>query len=299
MRYLLILTFISVISFGCNNSRLDKKANDDTTHIYPTISYLDIKLDSSGQLPSNPYIVEFKNENKTVVFCGVTHLTDDADIENPMFKKIEQKFFAFKPDIAINEGGNISNKVYTSRQDALLKDGEIGLTKILSDSLKIKTVDGDPTINYEFKELLKTYSRGEFLAYIVTERLMWALKGQRISDSFEIEKRYEAFVQNYIIKKGGITLTKTEQSFSFYKSNYEQLLKRSFDISELEPTNPFEPIGKFQKIGRTSKEVRDQFLIRTVDKLLNTNDKIFIVFGGWHLLTCQPGLEEVINRKRG
>ncbi|MDP1842733.1 MAG: hypothetical protein Q8K64_04875 [Sediminibacterium sp.] len=288
----------SVLFFSCNNSTFYKKANNDTTHIYPTISYLDIKLDSNRQLPSNPYILEFKKGKKKVVFCGVTHLTDDSDIENPMFKKIEQKFFAFKPNISINEGGDISKKMYTSKQDALLNDGEIGLTKILCDSLKIKTVDGDPTTVFEFQELLKTYSKGEFLAYIVTERLMWGLKWQLISDSIEIEKRYEAFVQNYIIKKGGITLTKPEQSFSFYKSNYERLLNRPFDISELQPTNPFEPNGKFQKIGRTSKEIRDQFLLRTVDKLLDTYDQIFIVFGGWHLLTCKPGLEEIINRKR-
>jgi hypothetical protein len=298
MRHFIILTFISVLFSNCSNSKFDKKVNNDTTHIYPTISYLDIKLDSIGRLPSNPYILEFTNGEKTVVFCGVNHLTDDSDIENPMFTKIEQKFFTFKPEIAINEGGDISNKVYSSRQEALLKDGEIGLTKILSDSLKIKTVDGDPTVEFEFQELLKTYSKGEFLTYIVTERLMWGLKGQRISNISEIEKRYEAFVQNYIIKEGGIALKKTEQSFSFYKSNYEELLKRPFDISELEPTNPFEPNGKFQKIGRASKEIRDQFLIRTVDKLLNTHDKIFIVFGGWHLLTCEPGLEEVISRKR-
>jgi hypothetical protein len=215
-----------------------------------------------------------------------------------MYTKIEDKFFAFKPNITVNEGGDISKKIYTSKQDALLKDGEIGLAKILSDSLKIKTVDGDPTVEFEFKELLKTYSKGEFLAYIVTERLMWGLKGQHISDSMEIEKKYDAFIQNYIIKKGKIALTTTEQNFVFYKLNYQQLLKRPFAISELEPTNPFEPDGKFQKIGRTSKEIRDQFLIQTVDKLLDTNDKIFIVFGGWHLLTCKPGLEEIINRKR-
>lgn len=292
------MTFVSVLLFRCNNSRPGKEEDNNAIKSYPTISYLDIKLDTNGQLPSNPYILEFSNGKKTVVFCGVTHLTDDSDIENPMFKKIEQKFFEFKPDIAINEGGDISKNIYTSKQVALLKDGEIGLTKILCDSMKIKTVDGDPTVDFEFQELLKTYSKGEFLAYIVTERLMWGLKGQHITDSIEIEKNYNRFIQNYIIKKGGIVLSNNEQTFNFYKSNYERLLKRPFSILELEPTNPFEPNGKFQKIGRTSKEIRDQFLIRTVDKLLDTNDKIFIVFGGWHLLTCKPGLEEVINRKR-
>jgi hypothetical protein len=298
MKNFIPFSFIFVLFLSCNNTTFYKKTDSDTTHIYPTISYLNIKLDSTGRLTSNPYIIEFKNENKIVVFCGVNHLTDDTDIDNPMFTKIEAKFFAFKPDISINEGGDISKKVYTSKRDALLKDGEIGLTKILCDSLKIKTVDGDPTVDFEFNALLKTYSKGEFLAYIVTERLMWGLKGQHITDSVEIEKRYDAFIKNYIIKEGGITLTKTEQTFSFYKSNYKLLLKRPFNILELEPTNPFDPNGKFQKIGRASKEIRDQFLIQTVDKLLDSNNKIFIVFGGWHLLTCKPGLEEVINRKR-
>ena len=298
MKNFILFAFIFVLFLSCNNTTFYKKTDSDTTHIYPTVSYLNIKLDSAGKLSSNPYIIEFKNENKMIVFCGVNHLTDDTDIDNPMFTKIEEKFFAFKPDISINEGGDISKKIYTSKRDALLKDGEIGLTKNLCDSLKIKTVDGDPTIDFEFKELLKTYSKGEFLAYIVTERLMWSLKGQHITDSVEIEKKYDVFIKNYIIKKGGIALTKTEQAFSFYKSNYELLLKRPFNILELEPTNPFNPNGKFQKIGRASKEIRDQFLIQTVDKLLDSNNKIFIVFGGWHLLTCKPGLEQVINRKR-
>jgi len=298
MKQIFAFTFMAVLFSNCNNSTADKKAANDSTHIYPTVSYLDIKLDSAGQLPANPYVVAFENGNKKVVFCGVNHLTDDADIDNPMFTKIEQEFFAFKPTIAINEGGDISKKVYTSRQDALLKDGEIGLTKVLCDSLKISTVDGDPTVAFEFAQLLKTYSKGELLAYIVTERLMWGLKGQHITDSVEMAKKYDGFIHNYIIKKGGVTLSTAEQAFSFYTSNYQQLLQRPFNIAELEPTNPFDPDGKFQKIGRTSKEIRDQFLINTVDKLLDSHDKIFIVFGGWHLLTCKPGLEEVIKRKR-
>ncbi len=298
MRSTLMLIFYLVFIIGCNNAEREVTSKKDVTHVYPTVSYLDIKLDSVGHLPSNPYIVEFKNQHKTIVFCAVTHLTDDSDINNPMFAKIENKFFAFKPDVAINEGGDISKKLYVSKQDALLKDGEIGLTKILCDSLKILPIDGDPTVEYEFAELLKTFSKGELLAYIITERFMWAMKGQNIIDSIEIEKRYNAFVQNYIIKKGKVSLTKTEQTLNFYKLNYEQLLHRPFDILELEPTNPFEPAGKFQKIGRTSKEIRDQFLLKTVDKLLDSNNKIFIVFGGWHLLTCKPGFEEIISKKR-
>jgi hypothetical protein len=295
-----ILTFfvVAIIFLGCNTAQPTKNIPIDSVHIYPTISYLNIKLDEAGRLPTNPYTLTFENGDKKIVFCGVNHLTDVGDIDNPMFLRIEQNFFNCKPNIAINEGGDISKNVYTSKKDALLKDGEIGLTKILCDSLKIKTIDGDPSFAFECTALLKQFSIGEMMAYIATERCMWGLKGQQITDTIEIEKRYNQFVQNYVIKSGQLTLTIAQQSFSFYKQHYQLLLNRPFNIKELEPTNPFEPNGKFQKIGRVSKEIRDQFLLQTIDKLLDTYNKIFIVFGGWHLLTCKPGLVEIVNRKR-
>ena len=264
---------------------------------YPTVSYLDIKLDSQRRLPSNPYILEFKKGKKHIVFCGVNHLTDNSDTLNPMYLNIEKKFFAVRPNVAVNEGGDISKKRYTSKYDALLKGGEIGLLKVLSDSLKIATVNGDADTPFEFSELLKTYSKGEFLAYIVTERLMWALKNENIIHQEIIERRFNGFIQNYIIRKGNVALTESEQTFEFFKTQYAQLLNRPFDLEELEPTDPFDPNGKFQEIGRKSKEIRDQFLLQSIDGLLNQFDTVFIVFGGWHLLTCEPGLLQIINRK--
>lgn len=295
MKYTINFACLLVFIMGCKPSEhLHQK---DNVRPYPTVSYLDIELDSTGGLPSNPYIVKFEQGAKTVVFCGVNHLTDDSNIEHPMFKAIEKAFFDFKPEVAINEGGDISKKQYKSKRDALLQDGEIGLTKVLCDSLKIQPVDGDPSAAYEFQALLRTYSKGELLAYIITERLMWGLKGQGLKDNTAIEKIYTNFVQKYIMGKGGIQLSTQEQTFDFYKANYKTLLNRDFDINELEPTNPFEPEGKFQAIGRRSKEIRDQYLIQTVDNLLKTHDKVFIVFGGWHLLTCRPGIEAVVKHK--
>ena len=225
-------------------------------------------------------------------------MTNYADTNNALFTQIENRFFRLKPEIAVNEGGDISRKVYTSKQAAILQNGEIGLTKFLCDSIKIKTVDGDPAFELECKELLEKYTTGEVLAYIVTERLMWGLKAHQPLDSNKIKNEYDAFVQNYIMHEGKVQLTKPEQAFDFYKSHYQQLLAKPFDMDELEPTNPFEPDSKFQEIGRTSKEIRDQYLLKTIDSLLDKKNKIFIVFGGWHLLTCQPGLEELIRRKR-
>jgi hypothetical protein len=265
-------------------------------HIYPTVSYLDLKPENR-QLPSNPYIAEFTNGKKKIIFCGTTHLNRSA-VNDPMYKKIEDKFFSARPNVCINEGGDISQKQYASKKDAILVDGEIGLIKILADSLKLRCVNGDMNPAFEFKHLLKKYSIEEFIAYIVNERLMWELKYRKLTKLEDIEKAYEKFIEAYIMKTGKVHLSEIQQSFGFFRTGFEKIVGRPFDINRPEPTNPFDPKGKFQEIGRTSKQIRDQNLMATIDKLLDTNNTVFIVFGGWHLLTCKPGLEEIINRKR-
>jgi hypothetical protein len=292
-------TLLLITLFSCKQES-QKKDKIRDNHDYPTISYLDLKLDENGQviLPSNPYILEFKNGKKKVIFCGVEHLSINGDIENRMYKEIEQRFFQFQPEISINEGGDISQNTYRSKSEALLKDGEIGLIKVLSDRLHIKTINGDPNVELEFSELLKQYSKGEFLAYIVTERLMWGLYGEQVLDEQEIEKRYTAFIEGYIIKEGKVQLSTQEKQFDFYKKNYKKMVGRAFSLNDLKPTNPFDKKGRFQEIGRKSKNIRDQYLLKTIDDLLDKHDKVFVVFGSWHLLTCKPGLELLIQRKR-
>lgn len=291
MKQIISGVLLSLILVSCGNKK-DKLTNP----VYPTKSYLSIKLDAAGHLPANPYILKFDNAKKHIVFCGVNHLANQSNIQDPMYLGIEKAFFDFKPDVCVNEGGDVSNKTYASKKEALVKDGEIGLLKILADSLKIKTVNGDMTDSLEFKQLLAKYPPDEFLAYIVTERFMWGLKGQGITDTNTIKRNYTGFIKNYIMKKGAVKLLPGQQTLSFYKAGYQKLLGRPFDIRQLEPTNPFDPKGKFQEIGRASKEIRDQNLLRTIDSLLKTHQKVFIVFGGWHLLTCEPGLRQIINQ---
>jgi hypothetical protein len=125
---------------------------------------------------------------------------------------------------------------------------------------------------------------------------MWGLLGQGVKDSTEIEKQYADFVQKYLEIRGALKLNTIERSFAYYKSNYERLLKRPFSLETLEPTNPFDSVSYFQTIGRASKEIRDQNLLNKIAKLLKVHDKVFVVFGGWHLLTCEPGLQQIINQ---
>ena len=297
MKYAIMVLWTAAVCWGCGGGASPgTRITADSSRVYPTVSYLDIRLDSQGHLPQNPLVYRFTGGRKQVVFCGVNHLEDYSDVQHPMFTAIEKEFFAGRPDICINEGGDISERKYASRKEAIQRDGEIGLLKVLADSLKIPVVNGDMTDSLEFRALLKKYTTGAFLAYIVTERLMWGLRGAGITDSIAIAKKYQGFIQQYIMKKGAVPLTAAEQEFGFFRQQYALLTGRPFDLATLMPTNPFDPEGRFQEIGRASKTFRDQFLLARIDSLLQKYDRLFVVFGGWHLLTCEPGLKAIISR---
>lgn len=79
MKNIKYIFFSFFILIGCNK-KVKEKTESKITKNYTTISYLDLKLEENGHLPSNPYILEFKNGKKEIVFCGVEHLTNNSDI---------------------------------------------------------------------------------------------------------------------------------------------------------------------------------------------------------------------------
>jgi hypothetical protein len=229
-----------------------------------------------------------------VLFCGTNHLEDNSQIHHPMFGAIAREFHQFRPEVGVNEGGDVSKKQYGGRDSAVLKDGEIGLLKELCDSASIRILNGDMPESAEFQHLARQYPSGELLAYIVTERLMWGCANGFRKGT--LTETYDWFVINHLVKKG-FPLAADQRSFTYFQSQYAKLVGRPFDLASLEPTNPFKPNSRFQDIGRASKQLRDQYLISKTDELLAQYDRIFVVFGGWHLFACEPGLRAVVNRR--
>jgi len=256
---------------------------------YSTLGYLTI----NPKLPSNPYIKEFTKGIKKIVFCGVEHV-DPTDTMNEMYAAIERKFNEVKPNVALNEGGNMDGKKFASRNQAILKDGEIGLIKLLADSQQIPCINADMNEAEEFAGLLTQFSTAELIAFISTERLMWGLRGRGVISEKDIEAAYIPFVKSYIEGLGKISLTKEQESFAYFKKAYRKLVGRTFTLSTIPSTDPFKK-SRISLMSRVSKQTRDQHLMATIEQLLTKHDRLFIVFGGWHLLTCEPALEKMIE----
>ena len=54
--------------------------------------------------------------------------------------------------------------------------------------------------------------------------------------------------------------------------------------------------GKLCEIGRSSKMVRDKYLLTTIEQALKKYDRIFVAFGGAHFVAVEPALRQIMNK---
>lgn len=283
--FLIFIFFLSILT-TCKNSK------HDTTENYKLISYLDIKVDSKGNLPKAPYVIDLHKNKKHLIVVGTLH---SRDTTNNMFAEIEKIFADFQPEVAINEGGQIT-KTYSDRNSAVIKNGELGLLKFLCDNQNIKMINGDMPDSTEFCELTKYYSKDEILFFFASERFVlpytyWDEKGN-------LDKLYTSdFIEAYLMSEG-IKLTPEEKQFSYYKDLYKKYFKKEFSITDIN-SDDFSPVRNnhyFCEIARKSKEFRDKYLLQQIEEQLKYHDKVLVVFGGWHVLAIEPALTQIINK---
>lgn len=281
----LFLLFCLTTIFSCKT-----KQNDD----YKLISYLDIKVDSLGNLPTNPYILKYVQGDKELLVIGTQHSRDTL---NPMFDSIENLFFKFKPELIINEGGNLTNS-YTNRNSAIVKAGELGLEKFLADNAGIKTYNGDEPFGLEFTELTKAYSKEEAILFFGSERFVFPFAfGQYEGD---IDTNYVNHFIEKDYKKSNIQLNDTEKTFDYYKQLYKKYFRAEFSLDAINQQDfaPFSRRHHFCDITRKSKELRDRYLLRQIEEQLKTHNKVMVVYGGWHILAIEPALKQIMNKQK-
>ena len=265
-------------------------ANANAQH-YKLVSYLDIKVDSMGHLPHNPYVISLKNKNKQLIVIGTEH---NRDTLNPMSRAIEDTFYHFRPQVIINEGGNLY-KTYPSRNQAVNKDGELGLEKFLADNSGIKTLNGDEPDKLEFDELTAAFSKDEALLFFASERFIFPFAFGQYNG--QLEAAYDSvFIKKYLDKEG-VKLSPEEKKFSYYTKIYKRYFHQDFSLGNINQLyfTPFSRKHHFNDVTRKSKELRDQYLLRKIAETLKHNDRVMVVFGGWHVLAIEPALKQVME----
>lgn len=269
-------------------------SQDSARSLYPTISYLKINVDSLGNLPTNPYIIKTQHGRKSLTVIGTQHTRDTL---SPVFTAIEKAFEELRPEVVINEAGNLTH-TYGSRNEAILKDGELGLEKFLADKAGIKTSNGDEPDKLEFDELSKIFSKDEALFYFASERFIFPYIFGQYSGTLEDEYDNN-FIKGYL-EKEGIKLSETKKTLAYYKTLYRRYFGQKFSLEKMNQLNftPFGTRNHFNAVTRKSKELRDVYLCKQIEAQLKLHNRVLVVFGGWHVLSVEPALELLVRQAR-
>lgn len=300
MNYRCIICLLAFSS--CNNIKKDKEEVR-----YPTIDYLEVtsildslnaelqrQMDSTGMY-DQPVMILNKNK-KQLVFFGANHTRDKA---HHQFTQLRELFDRSNPQIAFNEGGQIPyDRKYPDYDSAIAKNGETGALKYLSDKAGIKMMNGDLEENLEFGELLKTIPKDELYLYIAVERYLNQHKHNRFP-GMTLEESFEKKFINYLAESG-FPLTEEERKFSYLTGLYKRHLKKDLNLDSLVEIQEYYlfDTGVFGRVGRATKEVRDQGLLRKIDKALDEYDRVFVVFGASHIFAVRPALKVIMEKDR-
>ncbi|MBT2620144.1 hypothetical protein [Chryseobacterium sp. ISL-6] len=254
-------------------------------------SYVEVgKIMDSVHLP---YIIDLEQGDKHLIAMGVSHTYNDND---PQISEIKQTYLQFKPDITINEGGQITKK-FDSEKEAVEQNGEVGLLKYLSDIDHKPLMNGDIEDSLEFKLMLKKYSKEDLLLYYIMERLVIPhLNGAYGNKT--IEELYTKAIQKWFIQEG-FPVDKELQNFEGYKKLYQSKMGHPFQLSmnpDIELFDYVNPNCTYCTIGRNSKILRDSILLEKISSELKTHGKVMVAFGHGHILAIEPALKKMMKK---
>lgn len=285
-KLLLIITILPLL-FSCK----EKSKPERITH-YETRDY--VKVGQMFDSIKTPYIIDVQNGNKRIVFIGCEH---QVEANHPQFVAIEHYFDALKPQIAFIEGG-LDTTHYATRNAGILKNGETGLSKYLSDKTGIKTMNGDMSDSLQFAYTSRYHTQEEWNLYYMIERIIIPFYYDK--DKTEpLDTVFSKTTEGYFTRNG-FKMSAEQLTLDHFKTVYKKYIGKSFDINnfDMEAFDYVNDNCKFCAIGRTSKIVRDSVLLSKIDNALNQYDRVIVTFGHGHALAVEPALRQIINRKR-
>lgn len=237
-------------------------------------------------------ILDLKSNNHTLLFYGSRH-SNDPDI--PMFKQIELYFYKTKPQIVLVEG-DFNKLNFTNRDESILK-GESAFVTYLAEKNNISVRSVEPSRKEQFDYLLKKYNKDKVMAMYILRQMIQFQREQTTSPK-NFKQAVGTFVDGMI--KDGFPLSNDESKFdnilNIIKNNLNQEIDddnwTSIDIDSVVYKNKSE----INDIYKEVLNMRNQYLLSTIDTNLKNYDRVFIVMGGDHVIDEKKNIIDIFNQ---
>ncbi len=254
------------------------------------------KWDQSSKLPcAPPFKAFYKKEDKEFTFIAVDHISKPVEPENSDLKIIKNELEKIQPKGVLIEsetGGVMPDQAFTPDrvshcyQGKAFICGETRYSANVAHQLGAAVVGGEPgsqEMNQALSEVLK---REDLLAFNSTQKIL-TLKRQGVP-SQQWEKEFNDEL------KDDIQFTPIEWSYVKFKKWLKDNLNREtsdVDQSWMNPsgTNPI------QKIANKVDEIREPFILKASENLVNKYNPSVMVYGTAHFYKQSPSLERAFG----
>lgn len=283
VRTVLLATSIVVFSFAASTLSAESKKP-----VKPR-SYLE--LASTGKLSIVPYVWERRTNGKHIVVIGTRHIRNPR---SPMYDRIESIFKRVKPQLVIHENVAPPALSAMTRDQAIEAGADLGFSVHAARKYGASIRSGDASVQDEFKSLLAHYPPGDVLVFVTAQRLIGSNRKPSVKS---IVAEYPSFFENYLARNG-IPKRQGFETWDGFLREYKRVMGRPFSRDSWNPDfiNPTLNTGRLSEIARNSDALRDRYLLASIKKALQEQDRVVVVFGGWHVLALEPELDNLLAR---
>jgi hypothetical protein len=256
----------------------------------------------------NPYVAKYERDGRLLLYVASEHISIQKYpnlLEHPTLKTIESLFYAYKPEVVIVEGVNtgaeLSPKSFIRHADECAtttyrRCGESSFAVNMARKFGAEYIDGEPT-NVQIKDEVfgLGYTAEDLLGfYLVRQIPQFQRSGDFDRNAFSIKG--EKLLRRFQHQLG------TDLKFGFpeFESWYEKHMtkpKNYLDITDDDSAPHGGPEATYiQKISNKIGIIRDQAIVKTIERMLGAYSRVLVVYGGSHLLTQEPAIEGMMGK---
>ena len=263
MKLIFIFVFLILVNFAYGQKKT----------LFPTLSYDSIQS-KKIELPC----INFFGKDTSLLVFGSNHTND---FYNPQIEQIQELIQSYKPTLILYEGDGIATE--KTKKETVETYFEMGLAKYLADSLSIKSINIEPNTENKFKYLKTKYKTDDIL--IATLGLQITMMQYNNED---FESIYPTMISD--LDKEGLKLSKRQMSLSYFYQLYQRKFGKSFSYNNFDSREIQSKYNKtiFNKINQDANSFRDQHIIALTKELVDKNERVFLIVGGWHAIVCEP-----------
>jgi len=297
-----ITGFLSVV--GC--------VSTPATRMMPDLSLVlpyTFELEDRKHLES-PYVAKFEKDGKLLLYVASEHISIQKYpnlLEHPTLRTVAALFQEYNPQVVVVEGIDTGAELSPPRILKKADECKISKYKACGESFfainearrtGAAYISGEPKDKSIKDDIVKEgYTPSDLLGfYMVRQIPQYKRQGEFSRAGFAdiAEKQLLRFRQQ---------IGTTEQfGFKEFETWYSKNMSQPKSYLDITNNDPAPHGGKnatyVQKISNKVSLIRDRNIVQTIARMLESNSRVLVLYGGSHLITQEPALTKLMGQAK-